>query len=112
METLNVENERVLSEGRMYRRPTIRANDPWLYFCSYGEAMVIGDPLETEGIVTGPIQVRCLRHGWATTGVSDVCGRCAEEVESVQRAEQEDLYELYLDRIQEQIDLQLTHLSA
>ena len=73
-------DERVQSEGRMYR---LKRNDPWhpwMYFCSHGEAMILGGAFRKEGVAQGPVQVRCIRHGWTKCGIGDVCGECADEI--------------------------------
>ena len=72
-------DEQRLSEGRQYRRPSMGVR-PYVYFSSYGEAMIVGDGLQRDGAVTGPVQVRCARHGWSMTGCGDVCGECADIV--------------------------------
>lgn len=78
-------DEMAKSRGRQYRRPSL-SRRYWMYFSSYGEAMFVGDDFQRDGIVTGPVQVRCATHGWQKTGCGDVCGKCADIVSNMELA--------------------------
>lgn len=91
--------------GALYRKRRVDGKAPWRYYESFDTALEQGFRDDRNLKTCGPVQIRCLRHGWALVGSRGTCPACesADPWVMAQEAASESL---------ERFEDFLTHLSA